>query len=108
MKNQSAKQTLHKPETNKVVSIVFLSALAAAIILMGISFTVYSIAYGVSLKVLSSNLHGSVFGVIITFLGVRYLLAVNKLKSELYKNPSEFSWSNFRKSCPCKTPSKSK
>ncbi len=106
MKNQSARQAVHKPETNKLVSVVLLSAMAIAIILMGGSFAAYSFVNNVSLKVLSSNVHGSVFGVIITFLGVRYLLAVNKLKAELYSDSAKFSWRNFRKSGASKAASK--
>ena len=37
------------------------------------------------------------FGAVVAFLGIRYLLSVRKLKGDVYKTTSQFSWSNFKK-----------
>ena len=108
MKNQSTKQSAYKPETSKVASIIFLYIVSITIILSGAGFIVYSILNNVSLHVLSSNIPGAIFGVIIAFLGTRYLMSVSTLKAEVYKTSSKFSWSNFRKAKVQKALSKSK
>ena len=97
MKNQAKSKTEYKPESSKVASVVFLYAISIIIILSGASFIVYSILNNVSLHVLNSNIPGAIFGMVISFLGVRYLLSVGHLKAEVYKNSSKFSWNNFRK-----------
>jgi ABC-type glucose/galactose transport system permease subunit len=86
---------------NKVIAIWLLSATTVLITLMGLSFMVYSILYNVSFAVLQSTVPGAVFGAVIAFLGVRYFLAVRKLRIRLYGTNSQFSWKNFRfrKSC---------
>lgn len=80
----------------KAVSIMVLRLLAITIILAGASFSLYSIIYGISLMVLNNSIPGAVFGLVILFLGIRYLLSVQKLKAEVYKPTSNFSWSNFK------------
>lgn len=108
MKNQATKQNVNKPETSKVVSILILYFMSIATILAGASFVVYSVLNDVSLRVLSSNIPGAIFGVLIAFLGTRYFLSVRALKSEVFKSTSKFSWSNFKKSEALKALSKSK
>jgi len=93
MKNQE-----YKPEVDstKIASITMLFITAIAIILLGAAFSVYSIVNNISFTVMSSQIHGMVFGAVIVFLGVRYLLSVQRLKAEVYKGTSRFSWSNFK------------
>ena len=93
MKNQDYKPPV---ESAKIVSIIILFIISTGIILSGAAFSVYSIVNNVSFTVMSSQIHGMVFGAVIAFLGVRYLLSVQRLKAEVYKGTSQFSWSNFK------------
>jgi hypothetical protein len=63
---------------------------------------------GVTLKVLNSQIPGAVFGAVIAFLGVRYLLSVRTLKNEIYNSDSSFSTSNFKKNSVNKALAKAK
>ena len=86
-----------KTDKGKVISVAVLFAISIIIMLSGATFSIYSYVNNVNLKILSSSVPGLVFGLVITFLGVRYFLAVKKLKIEVYKKSSKFSWSNFKK-----------
>ena len=98
MKNQE-----YTPEVDstKIASIIILFVTSIGIILLGAAFSVYSIVNNVSFSVMSSQIHGMVFGAVIVFLGVRYLLSVQRLKAEVYKGTSRFSWSNFKITGQC-------
>jgi hypothetical protein len=93
MKNQESKPTI---EGSKVASIAALLICSLLIIVFGAAFSVYSLVNNISFSVLQSQIHGAVFGAVIVFLGVRYFLSVQKLKAEVYKTTSRFSWSNFK------------
>ena len=80
----------------KVAAITALFAISILIMLIGVAFAVYSYLYDVYFSVMSNQIHGAVFGIVILFLGARYFLSVQKLKSEVYKSISRFSWGNFR------------
>lgn len=82
--------------SDKKILIALLYAVAIAIILMGASFGVYSAIHHVQLPVLSSSVPGVVFGLVILFLGIRYLFSLRKLRAEVYRTTSVFSWSNFQ------------
>lgn len=84
-------------ETNKRVAIALLFVTAALIVLLGTAFCVYSMLNNVQLPVMQTNIPGALFGAIIAFLGVRYFMAVQKLKASVYRVGSKFSWRNFRK-----------
>ncbi len=94
MKAQAGKQFV---ERKKVVAVGSLFVVSVAITLVGLAFCVYSTLNKVEFMVLTSKVPGAVFGAVIMFLGVRYLLAVQKLKTEVYKTTSRFSWGNFKK-----------
>lgn len=96
MKNQEIQPT-SKASRSKVIAVAALYSLTVIIILLGLSFSIYSIANNVSLSVLNSKVPGAVFGAVIIFLGVRYYLSVGRLKDEIFKTSSTFSWSNFTK-----------
>jgi hypothetical protein len=89
-------QTTASVSTSKVVAIWLLSAAAVLITLMGLFFTVYSILNNITFAVLQTTVPGAVFGAVIAFLGVRYFLAVRKLRIRLYGTNAQFSWKNFR------------
>lgn len=82
---------------NKFLSIIALKITAAAISLVGATFAVVSIINNIHFYVFGSSIHGAIFGAVILFLGIRYFLSVNKLKKEVYKETSVFSWENFKK-----------
>jgi len=88
------KQSVKK---EKRILIALLYVVAVAIILLGASFCVYSAIHNVQFAVLSSSVPGLVFGLVIIFLGVRYIFSLEKLKAEVYKTTSSFDWSNFEK-----------
>lgn len=94
MKQQERNVTKDK---RKMVIIYSLYAGAVFIIFLGLFFSAYSILNNVSIKVLHSNIHGIVFGLLVVYLGVRYYLSVDKFKTELYQSSSEFTWSNFKR-----------
>lgn len=98
MKNQSKELTV---ERKKVISIAILSIVSIGIVLSGILFSIFSLIYNISFTVLNAQIHGAVFGAVSIFLGVRYFMAVQKLKIEVYKKTSKFSWSNFKKTTGC-------
>lgn len=103
MKNQAYAPTV---EMGKVVSIIVLFSTSIVIIFLGASFSVFSVVYDISFTVLSSQIHGAIFGLVV--LGVRYFLSVKKLKAEVYKTTSKFSWSNFKKEKSRKAMAKSR
>lgn len=94
MKQQAYGQTV---ERKKVVAIGVLFLASVAIMLFGTSIIIYSFINHISYLVMQSNIHGAVFGAVITFLGMRYFLSVRRLKAEVYKPTSRFSWENFKK-----------
>lgn len=94
MKNQIQASSV---ATSKIVAIYSLFSVAVLIMLLGVAFSIYSAVYDVHFMVLTSSIHGAIFGLVILYLGVRYFLSVKKLKTEVYKSNSKFSWSNFKK-----------
>jgi hypothetical protein len=84
-------------ERKKVVAIGMLFMVSSAIILSGLAFSAYSAMNRIEFMVMNARVPGVVFGVVVAFLGMRYVLSVQKLKREVYKSDSRFSWSNFRK-----------
>jgi hypothetical protein len=94
MRNRVNVQTVDR---GKLYSILLLFMMSSVVIILGITFSIYSLINDVGFTILSSRIHGSVFGLVVLFLGVRYFLSVRKLKSEVYKAESKFSWSNFRR-----------
>ena len=81
----------------KLIPIITLYVVSGVIILIGTAFAVFSLMNNIMLPVLGSQISGAVFGAVMVFLGIRYLLSTNKLRAEVYKSTSTFSWSNFRK-----------
>jgi len=82
---------------NKKLVMFILTMFSVAIILIGSLFCVYSLIYNIQYTVFYNRVHGIVFGLLIVYLGLRYLLAVRKLKVEVYKPTSHFSFHNFIK-----------
>ena len=96
MKMQS-KTSEFPVEPRKKIVIAVLFVFATAICVSGTVFSVYSFLNNISFQVLNTQIPGIVFGVVILFLGIRYLISLIKLKNEVYKPTSRFSWDNFKK-----------
>ena len=86
------------PSRKKRLIIAALYGLAGLITASGGALTVYSLVFPVYFQVLTSSVHGAFFGLAIGFIGWRNLMALGRLKRELYKPTSDFSWSHFRSS----------
>ena len=82
---------------NKRLSILALTVFSVVIIFTGSLFCIYSMVYGIRFTVLNNPVHGVVFGLLVIYLGFRYFFAVRKLKVEVYKPTSNFSFRNFLK-----------
>ena len=93
MKNQTLKPQVDRSKTMPIATL-FVTALL--IIIAGVALGVTSIVGDISFPVMNIQVHGAVWGVVIMFLGVRYLLSVQRLKAEVYQSISRFSWSNFK------------
>jgi len=93
LKNQSAVTVINK---HKVIIINLLYIATLIIIFLGIFFSLFSLVNHINFKVLNSSIPGVVFGFLVVYLGIRYYLSVTKLKEELLKTSSNFSWRNFK------------
>lgn len=83
-------------DRSKTIPISALFITAILIILVGVVVIVFSVVNNISFSVLNSQVHGSVWGVVMMFLGVRYLFSVQRLKADVYQSTSQFSWNNFK------------
>ncbi len=77
-----------------VVALLFVTA--GAVSVSGAFFCIYSLACGISFPVFGVQMPGALFGAAVLYLGIRYLIMVFRLKQEVYKPASRFSWDNFR------------
>jgi hypothetical protein len=83
-------------QTSKKTVVFLLYSFASLIVAMGAGYTIYSLYTNVYLLVMNNAVPGAVFGIIITFLGIRYLWAVYKLSLKLDSPEAVFSWMNYR------------
>jgi hypothetical protein len=81
---------------SKVIIVNILFVITMIIIFLGIFFSIFSLVNDIHFKVLNSSISGLVFGLLVLYLGIKYYLSVSKLKEELFKTSSKFSWSNFK------------
>lgn len=70
--------------------------MSLAISLSGAFFAVYSLLFNINFKVLNTTVSGSIFGLVVFYLGIRYVMLVRKLKHDVYGSSSRFAWNNFR------------
>jgi hypothetical protein len=92
------KQISNTPvEKGKIILIMSLFAFTILIMLSGAFFSVFSLVNHISFTVLNAHIHGALFGLMVIYFGIRNYFSVKKLKTEVYKNTSRFSWSNFKK-----------
>jgi len=97
MKEMGAEGKMAKVEKKKVVAISILFVTSIALVLLGAVLIASGMIYGTNFTVIGSRIPSAVFGLIIMFLGARYFMSVLKLKTEIYKTSSQFSWNNFKK-----------
>lgn len=90
-------------DKSKVLLANILFSTALIIMFLGMFFSIFSLVNHISFKILNSYISGAVFGLLVLYLGIRYYFSVIKLKEELYKPLSKFSWENFRRKKPEKT-----
>jgi len=83
-------------QASKKTVLFLLYCFAGAITAMGIGYTIYSFMNHVDLLVKNNAVPGTIFGIIITFLGIRYIFAVYKLSLRLRRPDATFSWKNYR------------
>ncbi|MDP4092099.1 MAG: hypothetical protein Q8920_01930 [Bacillota bacterium] len=69
---------------------------AALIMLLGILFTIFGIVYQTSFGLVGSRIPSYVIGLVVLFLGFRYMKSLFKLKKRIDPD-SQFSWKNFSK-----------
>lgn len=81
----------------KIVSISLLYLISIAIIFLGMFFSVFSFINHINFKILNFYIPGFIFGFLVLYLGIRYYISLTKLKEDLFRTSSNFSWSNFRK-----------
>lgn len=101
-------QTSQPIEKKKVIIITSLFVTSIIIMLSGAFFIIFSLVNHTSFMVLNTSVHGAFFGATVLYLGFRNFLSVRKLKTEVYKSSSKFSWSNFRKSKSNRLPARSR
>ena len=82
---------------NKKRSIMILLVINILIVLTGVAFSIYSYIYHVNYLILNTTVAGYVLGLVVIFLGVRYLRSLRKLWKNISGSDVVFSWNNFRK-----------
>lgn len=94
MKKQTKKS--ESVSIGKLISIYTLYIVSGSITFLGMLFSIYSLSFNISFKVLNTVVPGVIFGLIVAYLGIRYFFLVRKLKADVFKSSSHFSWSNFK------------
>ncbi len=94
MNNQNIGMTNDRRKTI-IVYCLYLGTLI--IVFLGFFFSAYSVLNDINFQVLSASVPGIVFGMMVAYLGLRYLFMVSDFKTEFYKSNEKFSWSNFKK-----------
>lgn len=89
--------TVTTNDKSKVFLANILFSTALIIIFLGMFFSIFSLVNHISFKILNSYISGAVFGLLVLYLGIKYYFSVIKLKDELYKPSSKFSWENFKR-----------
>ena len=89
--------TVQAAGRGKAVAIGLLFAMSAAITFLGIALCAVSAWNRWDFVVFQAKIPGAAFGVVVAFLGMRYTLAVQKLKRAVYQSDTRFSFGNFQK-----------
>lgn len=65
------------------LSLMILRSISFALIVLGILILLFSLVNNISYPVLGQRIHGSIWGIVIAFLGVRYFESVKQLRQKL-------------------------
>jgi uncharacterized protein YacL len=95
MKNPQ--KTAAPVSAGKAAVVYALYAAAGIIFSSGVYFTILSLLNGITFRVINTDVSGVLLGILVAYLGFRYFLSVGKLKKEVFKTESVFSWSNFKR-----------
>lgn len=80
----------------KRISVLGLMVINGLILISGVFYIVYSLYFNLKIKVLNVQVPGAVFGILVLYFGIRYLMQLLNLRKEIYKADNKFSWSNFK------------
>ncbi len=94
MKKQN---TIYVPAKSKIITINVLFITSMLIIFLGLFFSIFSLINEIHFNILGSSVSGLVLGLLVLYLGIKYYFSVTKLKEELFKSSSKFSWDNFKR-----------
>ena len=82
-------------KNGSTMPIVGLLIIALFITVMGAGFGVYSVINNVYFSLMGTQFPAVLLAAVVTFLGVRYVVATFKLRRKI--QGKEFSWSNFKR-----------
>ncbi|MFA6941023.1 MAG: hypothetical protein WCQ54_08600 [Clostridiaceae bacterium] len=82
---------------DKKYSIIVLFIINCLIFVSGCLFTIYSIYFKISFRVINTDVSGAVVGLLVSYFSMRHFKKLFDLKGELKKSGNNFSWSNFKK-----------
>lgn len=94
MKKQN---TVYIPTKSKIITINVLFITSMIIIFLGLFFSIFSLVNEIHFNILGSSVSGLILGLLVFYLGIKYYFSVTKLKEELFKSSSKFSWGNFKR-----------
>lgn len=84
-------------DVGKKIAFLGLLTIAFLILIFGLVFSIYCFSNNITFKMMGSDVPGFIFGLAAIFLGVRYIVTLNKLKKKIEETDARFSWDNFRK-----------
>jgi hypothetical protein len=82
-------------KNGSTLPIIGLFIMAFLVTLLGAGFGVYSVMNNVYFSLMGTQFPAVLLAAVVTFLGVRYVVATFKLRRKI--QGKEFSWSNFKK-----------
>lgn len=94
MKNQH-KGIRSEKQKKIIIASLYLGTLI--IMFLGAFFGAFSVLKNIKLQVLNASVPGVVFGLLVTYLGIRYFFMVSDFKTGFLGSTVKFSWSNFKK-----------
>lgn len=83
------------PNLRKKWILVLLNLLAFFIFFLGMFFCAYSFINNLNFQVLGNSIPSSLLGILVAYLGIRYIFRMQSFEKEFLKDSSVFSWSNL-------------
>lgn len=91
------KQEEVKVDTHKKLILAALYLGAFSIFFSGVFFTTFALIQNLSFTVLGNSMPCFVLGVLVAYLGVKYLLGLRGFEKEFMKETAVFSWKNLQR-----------